>query len=167
MARKVIISDDCNYPITVDQVKEFIRVYNTDQDNYIAYTLIPAVVEYLETALNKSITDKEIEYSVSNIRVNDVLILPLSPVLTVESITTDGSDVSGNIDIVDNYMIRIDSANYVENLKVRYKTEGIDGPQIRNALLALCAAWFADRLNAETPKSVQTYIKQNTLRLWF
>jgi len=166
MIKTTIISDNKDYPILLHDVKEFLRIYNTDQDNYINNTLIPAAVTHLENSLNRSLTTKTVRYENYDLQNPDFISLPYANVDTITSITNDaGNDLSSEIEVRAN-SITIDYNNYTPTLIIEYSTiTDIDG-ELRQNLLTLCSSLFNNRNEIIVPVTVQRYINKKTRVLW-
>lgn len=163
-----VLTDLKDYPVVRDNVKNALRVYNTDQDFYIEETLIPSVVNYLESQLNRSLTTKTVRVTSKNIKIPDLISLPYFPYTSIDTITSNGTDVKdAYLDLFDNGTLEITRYNYVRELTIEYTVKKFTDAGLDNAIYSLCSAWFNDRLNPQTPKNVVDYILQNTRKLWF
>lgn len=86
-----VVSQIGEEPVSLDEVKQYLRVDFTDDDTLITF-LIRTAREYCEQILNASLVEKRSEYYLNEFPAENYIKIPKPPLVTVESVTIKDSE---------------------------------------------------------------------------
>jgi hypothetical protein len=131
-----------NEILTTKNVKDFVRIDTSADDNLIAEMIIQARI-WCENYISRDIVAKNRTYYIDY--TNGVFDIPFGPVESIESLTIDGT-ASTNYEILglDNETIELDQGPG-ERVKITYITKGLNDSLIRQAMLQLISTYYDNR----------------------
>ena len=140
--------------VTLEQVKNYIRITNTEEDTLITAMIQNAILQ-AERYLNRDILSKTRQMYVNYAEREFNLFYP--PIASIESVTVDGV-VSTDYEKLGLDNPLIDLRSYPANkVLVEYTTTGITDESIRQGILAL-VAWLYHRGDAKMPTNWKTWL---------
>ena len=142
---KVISTNDAPSSIvSLDQAKLYLSVTNTIEDVMITSMITNAILQ-AEKYMNRDILGKVREMYL--VRVTEPINLYYSPIVSVNSVTADGVDLTLDTEYevlgLDNPSIRFTNT-LAEKVVINYTTTGISDESVRQGVLAL-VQWLYDR----------------------
>lgn len=131
-----------NEILTTKNVKDFVRIDTSADDNLIAEMIIQARI-WCENYISRDIVAKNRTYYIDY--TNGVFDIPFGPVESIESLTIDGT-ASTNYEILglDNETIELDQGPG-ERVKITYITKGLNDSLIKQAMLQLISTYYDNR----------------------
>ncbi len=151
-------------PLTVAEMKSFLRVDNDDEDILIS-SLITAGRIHIEQRINRKLITQSWSWYLSEWPVKSEINLPIGPVQSVDAIQTYDAEGIPGVWPAENYQVDIysdvariiqtngswpDSGNSVNGIEVQIVAGYGDNPSdvaepIRQALRLMVAHWFENR----------------------
>ena len=128
--------------LTVDDVKNFVRIDTTADDVLIGRMIIQARI-WCENYISKDIVSKNRTYYLD--ATNGLFDILFAPVSSIEQITIDGT-ITTNYEIIglNNETIQLDQGS-AEKVKVTYITSGLNDELIKQAMLQLVSTYYDNR----------------------
>ena len=167
---RIISTIGTTEPITLAEAKNYLRINNTQDDDYITDLIINARKE-CERFLNSDILAKQ--RSIYFADLDDAINLPYAPIATVDTVVVDGVTLSSPDDFevlgLDNPLVRITSGlsafsrggtrsiNSAEKVQITYTTGGLPFPDIRQGVLAN-VAWKYYGRTAEMSTNYKNFL---------
>ena len=145
MDNQIISTIGVTEPVTLLEVKNYLRITNNRDDDYIN-SIIPNARIRAERYLNSDIVSKQRREYFANI--SEAINLRYSPIASVDSVLIDGEtmtvDTDYTVEGLDNPLFKLEqgSADKVTNT---YTTSGIDASLIKPGVLALVAELYHSR----------------------
>ena len=133
-------------PVTLAEVKNYLRLNNTQDDDLINDIIVNARLR-AERYLNSDIVSKQRTVYVGEI--TDPINLYYAPVTTVDSVTVDGEALTVDQDYYvrgfGNPLIEFEGAGPRRIVQITYTTSGLNFIDIKQGILALCAELYYGR----------------------
>jgi hypothetical protein len=136
--------------LTTSDVKTHLRVFHTQDDNYIGNVLLPAARETVERTTGLSVQALQRNYTVSE--EGDVwIVLPIQPVNTAQNLTMVYTDENNVVQTVtpekhwdgERLAVLVDEG-YTRPVEIIWTTN-VGDHYINMLVLQLCARLYADR----------------------
>lgn len=145
MDNKIITTIGTVEPVTLLEVKNYLRITNSRDDAFIE-SIIPNARMRAERYLNSDIVSKQRrEYFAS---ISEAINLRYSPIASVDSVVIDGEtmtvDTDYTVEGLDNPLFKLEQAS-AEKVDITYTTSGIDAALIKPGILALVAELYHSR----------------------
>ena len=128
--------------ITTSNVKDYVRIDTTADDNIIARMIVQARI-WCENYISKDIVAKTRSYYIPQTN-SGIFDLPFAPVTSIQSITIDGTTASYEILGLDNETIELDSGS-ASKVKIDYTTAGLSDDLLKQAMLQLVSTYYDNR----------------------
>ena len=138
-------------PVSLADMKEYLRVFHTTEDDLIT-DLITNARKLLETATNLSLVETTIELKAA---IHDSFPLPYGPVGTITSITIDDDDVSDDVEV--------GVVTGTGTLEAEYEAGPYECDMVVKDLVAFL---YMNRGGGEWPATVKLWIQNNTQNVW-
>lgn len=157
MANMIINSVTGTEIVTLQQVKDYIRIETTADDVLLA-TIISTAHAWCENYLSRDIIAKnrtvyfrDVNHARSYFMDADAnpIRLPFAPVASIVSVTVEGSAAAYTVTGVGSDEILLDSSP-AKDVKVNYITQGLTDAQIKNAIFVLCSTLYDNRTDFVT-----------------
>ena len=142
MRQLIINSTIGNEILTAQNVKDFVRIDTSADDNLIAEMIIQARM-WCENYISRDIVSKNRTYYIDY--TNGIFDIPFGPVESIDQLTINGT-VSTNYEILglDNETIELDQGS-AERVKITYITKGLNDSLIKQAMLQLISTYYDNR----------------------
>lgn len=136
--------------ITVQEVKDYVRIDTSSDDNLIALMITQARI-WCENYISRDIISKDRTYYLDS--TNGLFDLPFGPVssivaITVNLIATTDFEILG----LDNETIELDGGS-ADRVKINYITSGLNDSLIKQAILQLISTYYDNRADYDTSDS--------------
>lgn len=150
MDNKIISTIGVTEPVTLLEVKNYLRITNTRDDSYIN-SIIPNARIRAEKYLNSDIVSKQRREYFAN--VSEPMNLRYSPLSTVDSVSVDGVTMTVETDYtvegLDNPLFKLEESS-ADKVTITYTTAGIDASLVKPGVLALVAELYHSRTEKVT-----------------
>lgn len=145
MDNKIISTIGVTEPVTLLEVKNYLRINNTRDDSYIN-SIIPNARIRAERYLNSDIVSKQRREYFANIC--EPINLRYSPISTVDSVSIDGVTMTVATDYtvegLDNPLFKLEESS-ADKVTITYTTAGIDASLVKPGVLSLVAELYHSR----------------------
>ena len=157
-------------PVTVTEVKNYLRITNTQDDDLIA-SMIPNARMQCERYLNSDILSKERKLYLR--RVNAGINLPYAPISMVTAVTADGEtltvDQGYEIKGLDNPLVEVTTSISAfdrggqrglvaaDDIEITYITAGLDAGLVKQGVLCNIA-WMYFGRDAKMPTNWKSFL---------
>ena len=150
MDNKIISTIGVTEPVTLLEVKNYLRITNTRDDSYIN-SIIPNARIRAEKYLNSDIVSKQRREYFANL--SEPINLRYSPLSTVDSVSVDGVTMTVETDYtvegLDNPLFKLEESS-ADKVTITYTTAGIDASLVKPGVLALVAELYHSRTEKVT-----------------
>lgn len=169
MANMIINSVTGSEIVTLQQVKDYIRVETTADDVLLA-TIISTAHAWCEGYLSRDIIAKNrtvyfrtVDQARTYFQEGEAnpIRLPFAPVASIVSVTVEGSAADYTVVGVGSDEILLNQSP-ARDVKINYITQGLNDAQIKNAIFILCSTLYdnrADFIIGETPKTLPINVR--------
>lgn len=145
MDNKIISTIGITEPVTLLEVKNYLRITNTRDDDFIN-SIIPNARIRAERYLNSDIVSKQRREYFDNIC--EAINLRYAPITQVDSVLIDGEtmavDVDYTVEGLDNPLFKLEQSS-ADKVTITYTTAGIDASLVKPGVLALVAELYHSR----------------------
>jgi len=145
MDNQIINTIGVTEPVTLVEVKNYLRITNTRDDDYIN-SIIPNARIRAERYLNSDIVSKQRREYFANI--SEAINLRYSPIASVDTVLIDGEtmtvDTDYTVEGLDNPLFKLEQGS-ADKVTITYTTSGIDASLIKPGVLALVAELYHSR----------------------
>jgi hypothetical protein len=150
MDNKIISTIGVTEPVTLLEVKNYLRITNARDDDYIN-SIIPNARIRAEKYLNSDIVSKQRrEYFAC---ISEAINLRYSPIASVDSVLIDGEamtvDTDYTVEGLDNPLFKLEQSS-ADKVTITYTTAGIDASLVKPGILALVAELYHSRTEKVT-----------------
>lgn len=152
---KITKTDTGAEPMTLPEVKDYLRVTHSFEDDVIS-ELIKEARQSLEKATNLSVVESDVEVTFTNYR--NSFRLPYSPIASITLAELDGEDVSA--EIIGDELIYQGRGT----LELEYETGAYPGADM--AIKEYVAFLYNNRGGGDLPQVVKNWIQNNTMNVW-
>jgi hypothetical protein len=136
--------------ITVQNVKDYVRIDTAFDDNIITYMISMARI-WCENYISRDIVSKNRTYYLDS--TNGTFDLPFGPVSSIQEVKIDGTvTVDYEILGLDNETIELDGG-YDERVLITYVTLGINDNLVKQAMLQLVSTYYDNRADFNSSDS--------------
>jgi uncharacterized phiE125 gp8 family phage protein len=136
--------------VTTQDVKDFVRI-DTSSDDAIIGRMIIAARTWCENYIGRDIVAKNRTFYLEE--VDQRFTLPFSPIASISSVTSKGTDISYDSYGLDDKIIEIGSLP-ADEVKVTYITTGITDDLIKEAILHLVSTYYDNRADFKVGDSI-------------
>jgi len=145
MDNKIISTIGITEPVTLLEVKNYLRITNTRDDDFIN-SIIPNARIRAERYLNSDIVSKQRREYFDNIC--EAINLRYAPITQVDLVLIDGEtmavDVDYTVEGLDNPLFKLEQSS-ADKVTITYTTAGIDASLVKPGVLALVAELYHSR----------------------
>lgn len=145
MDNKIISTIGITEPVTLLEVKNYLRITNSRDDDFIN-SIIPNARIRAERYLNSDIVSKQRREYFDNIC--EAINLRYAPITQVDSVLIDGEtmavDVDYTVEGLDNPLFKLEQSS-ADKVTITYTTAGIDASLVKPGVLALVAELYHSR----------------------
>ena len=145
MDNQIINTIGVTEPVTLLEVKNYLRITNNRDDDYIN-SIIPNARMRAERYLNSDIVSKQRREYFANI--SEAINLRYSPIASVDTVLIDGEtmtvDTDYTVEGLDNPLFKLEQGS-ADKVTITYTTSGIDASLIKPGVLALVAELYHSR----------------------
>jgi uncharacterized phiE125 gp8 family phage protein len=150
MDNQIISTIGVTEPVTLAEVKNYLRITNDRDDDYIN-SIIPNARIRAEKYLNSDIVSKQRrEYFAC---ISEAINLRYSPIASVDSVLIDGEamtvDTDYTVEGLDNPLFKLEQSS-ADKVTITYTTAGIDASLVKPGILALVAELYHSRTEKVT-----------------
>jgi hypothetical protein len=150
MDNQIISTIGVTEPVTLTEVKNYLRITNTRDDDYIN-SIIPNARIRAEKYLNSDIVSKQRrEYFAC---ISEAINLRYSPITSVDLVVIDGVtmtvDTDYTVEGLDNPLFKLEQSS-ADKVTITYTTAGIDASLVKPGILALVAELYHSRTEKVT-----------------
>jgi hypothetical protein len=150
MDNQIISTIGVTEPVTLTEVKNYLRITNTRDDDYIN-SIIPNARLRAERYLNSDIVSKQRrEYFAC---ISEAINLRYSPITSVDLVVIDGVtmtvDTDYTVEGLDNPLFKLEQSS-ADKVTITYTTAGIDASLVKPGILALVAELYHSRTEKVT-----------------
>lgn len=150
MDNQIISTIGITEPVTLLEVKNYLRITNTRDDDYIN-SIIPNARIRAERYLNSDIVSKQRrEYFAC---ISEPINLRYSPITSVDLVVIDGEtmtvDTDYTVEGLDNPLFKLEQSS-ADKVTITYTTAGIDASLVKPGVLALVAELYHSRTEKVT-----------------
>jgi uncharacterized phiE125 gp8 family phage protein len=150
MDNKIISTIGVTEPVTLAEVKNYLRITNTRDDDYIN-SIIPNARIRAERYLNSDIVSKQRREYFAEI--SEAINLRYAPIASVDTVVIDGEtmtvDTDYTVEGLDNPLFKLEQT-IAEKVSITYTTTGIDASLVKPGVLALVAELYHSRTEKVT-----------------
>jgi hypothetical protein len=150
MDNQIISTIGITEPVTLVEVKNYLRITNTRDDDYIN-SIIPNARIRAERYLNSDIVSKQRREYFAEIC--EPINFRYSPVSTVDSVTIEGVtmivDTDYTVEGLDNPLFKLEQSS-ASKVAITYTTSGLDSSLVKPGILALVAELYHSRTEKVT-----------------
>ena len=152
MANMIINSVTGSEIVTLQQVKDYVRIETTADDTLLA-TIISTAHSWCENYLsrdiiakNRTVYYKTVDHNSSYFYADQQapIRLPFAPVASIVSVTAEGSAADYTAKGVGNDELVLDQAP-AKDVKINYITQGLTDAEIKTAIFILCSTLYDNR----------------------
>jgi hypothetical protein len=157
MANMIINSVTGSEIVTLQQVKDYVRIETTADDVLLA-TIISTAHSWCEgflsrdiVAKNRTVYYRKVDHNSSyfNSAEMNPIRLPFAPVASIVSVTAEGSAAAYEIKGVGSDEIILNQSPALD-VKVNYITQGLTDAEIKTAIFILCSTLYDNRTDFVT-----------------
>lgn len=145
MDNKIITTIGTTEPVTLEEVKNYLRITNSRDDAFIE-SIIPNARIRAERYLNSDIVSKQRREYFDCI--TEPINLRYSPISTVDTVLIEGEtmtvDTDYTVEGLDNPLFKLEQAS-ADKVTITYTTAGIDAQLVKPGILALVAELYHSR----------------------
>ena len=145
MDNKIITTIGTTEPVTLEEVKNYLRITNSRDDAFIQ-SIIPNARIRAERYLNSDIVSKQRREYFDNIC--EAINLRYSPIASVDTVLIDGEtmtvDTDYTVEGLDNPLFKLEQSS-ADKVTITYTTAGIDASLVKPGILALVAELYHSR----------------------
>lgn len=145
MDNKIISTIGTTEPVTLEEVKNYLRITNSRDDAFIQ-SIIPNARIRAERYLNSDIVSKQRREYFDCI--TEPINLRYSPISSVDTVLIDGETMTVNTDYtvegLDNPLFKLEQSS-ADKVTITYTTAGIDSSLVKPGILALVAELYHSR----------------------
>ena len=150
MDNQIISTIGVTEPVTLTEVKNYLRITNTRDDDYIN-SIIPNARIRAEKYLNSDVVSKQRrEYFAC---ISEAINLRYSPITSVDLVVIDGVtmtvDTDYTVEGLDNPLFKLEQSS-ADKVTITYTTAGIDASLVKPGVLALVAELYHSRTEKVT-----------------
>jgi uncharacterized phiE125 gp8 family phage protein len=150
MDNQIISTIGVTEPVTLAEVKNYLRITNTRDDDYIN-SIIPNARIRAERYLNSDIVSKQRREYFAEI--SEAINLRYAPIASVDTVVIDGEtmtvDTDYTVEGLDNPLFKLEQT-IAEKVSITYTTSGIDASLVKPGVLALVAELYHSRTEKVT-----------------
>tara|TARA_B110000285_G_scaffold164536_1_gene183753 strand:+ start:54 stop:563 length:510 start_codon:yes stop_codon:yes gene_type:complete len=150
MDNQIISTIGITEPVTLVEVKNYLRITNTRDDDYIN-SIIPNARIRAEKYLNSDILSKQRREYFAEIC--EPINFRYSPVSTVDAVTIEGVtmivDTDYTVEGLDNPLFKLEQSS-ASKVSITYTTSGLDSSLVKPGILALVAELYHSRTEKVT-----------------
>ena len=150
MDNQIISTIGITEPVTLVEVKNYLRITNTRDDDYIN-SIIPNARIRAERYLNSDIVSKQRREYFAEI--SEAINLRYAPIASVDTVVIDGEtmtvDTDYTVEGLDNPLFKLEQT-IAEKVSITYTTTGIDASLVKPGVLALVAELYHSRTEKVT-----------------
>jgi uncharacterized phiE125 gp8 family phage protein len=150
MDNQIISTIGVTEPVTLAEVKNYLRITNTRDDDYIN-SIIPNARIRAERYLNSDIVSKQRREYFAEI--SEAINLRYAPIASVDTVVIDGEtmtvDTDYTVEGLDNPLFKLEQT-IAEKVSITYTTAGIDASLVKPGILALVAELYHSRTEKVT-----------------
>jgi uncharacterized phiE125 gp8 family phage protein len=150
MDNQIISTIGITEPVTLVEVKNYLRITNTRDDDYIN-SIIPNARIRAERYLNSDIVSKQRREYFAEI--SEAINLRYAPIASVDTVVIDGEtmtvDTDYTVEGLDNPLFKLEQT-IAEKVAITYTTAGIDASLVKPGVLALVAELYHSRTEKVT-----------------
>ena len=150
MDNQIISTIGITEPVTLLEVKNYLRITNNRDDDYIN-SIIPNARIRAERYLNSDIVSKQRREYFAEIC--EPINFRYSPISTVDSVTIDGVtmivDTDYTVEGLDNPLFKLEQSS-ASKVAITYTTSGLDSSLVKPGILALVAELYHSRTEKVT-----------------
>jgi uncharacterized phiE125 gp8 family phage protein len=150
MDNQIISTIGVTEPVTLAEVKNYLRITNTRDDDYIN-SIIPNARIRAERYLNSDIVSKQRREYFAEI--SEAINLRYAPIASVDTVVIDGEtmtvDTDYTVEGLDNPLFKLEQT-IAEKVSITYTTTGIDASLVKPGVLALVAELYHSRTEKVT-----------------
>ena len=145
MDNQIISTIGVTEPVTLAEVKNYLRITNDRDDDYIN-SIIPNARIRAERYLNSDIVSKQRREYFDQI--TEAINLRYAPIASVDSVVIDGEtmtvDTDYTVEGLDNPLFKLEQSS-ADKVTITYTTAGIDAQLVKPGVLALVAELYHSR----------------------
>lgn len=172
MANMIINSVTGSEIVTLQQVKDYVRIETTADDTLLA-TIISTAHAWCENYLSRDIIAKNrtvyyrvVDHNTSYFNTGEAnpIRLPFAPVASIVTVTVQDSAAAFTPKGVGNDELVLDQAP-ARDVKINYITEGQTGAEIKTAIFILCSTLYDNRADfiigataSQLPMNIRTIL---------
>jgi uncharacterized phiE125 gp8 family phage protein len=150
MDNKIISTIGVTEPVTLAEVKNYLRITNTRDDDYIN-SIIPNARIRAERYLNSDIVSKQRREYFAEI--SEAINLRYAPIASVDTVVIDGEtmtvDTDYTVEGLDNPLFKLEQT-IAEKVSITYTTSGMDASLVKPGVLSLVAELYHSRTEKVT-----------------
>ena len=150
MDNQIISTIGITEPVTLVEVKNYLRITNTRDDDYIN-SIIPNARIRAERYLNSDIVSKQRREYFAEI--SEAINLRYAPIASVDTVVIDGEtmtvDTDYTVEGLDNPLFKLEQSS-ADKVTITYTTAGIDASLVKPGILALVAELYHSRTEKVT-----------------
>jgi len=150
MDNQIISTIGITEPVTLVEVKNYLRITNTRDDDYIN-SIIPNARIRAEKYLNSDILSKQRREYFAEIC--EPINFRYSPISTVDAVTIEGVtmivDTDYTVEGLDNPLFKLEQSS-ASKVSITYTTSGLDSSLVKPGILALVAELYHSRTEKVT-----------------
>ncbi len=150
MDNQIISTIGVTEPVTLVEVKNYLRITNDRDDDYIN-SIIPNARIRAERYLNSDIVSKQRREYFAEI--SEAINLRYAPIASVDTVVIDGEtmtvDTDYTVEGLDNPLFKLEQT-IAEKVSITYTTTGIDASLVKPGVLALVAELYHSRTEKVT-----------------
>lgn len=139
-----------NEILTIQEVKDFVRIDSSSDDNIITAMISQARI-WCENYISRDIVSKNRTYYLDS--TNGIFDLPFGPVSSIIEVRINGI-VTTDFEALglNNETIELDGGS-AERVKITYITEGINDSLVKQAMLQLISTYYDNRADFDSGSS--------------
>ena len=145
MDNQIISTIGVTEPVTLAEVKNYLRITNDRDDDYIN-SIIPNARIRAERYLNSDIVSKQRREYFDQI--TEAINLRYAPIASVDSVVIDGEtmtvDTDYTVEGLDNPLFKLEQKS-ASKVAITYTTSGLDAQLVKPGILALVAELYHSR----------------------
>jgi uncharacterized phiE125 gp8 family phage protein len=150
MDNQIISTIGVTEPVTLAEVKNYLRITNTRDDDYIN-SIIPNARIRAERYLNSDIVSKQRREYFAEI--SEAINLRYAPIASVDTVVIDGEtmtvDTDYTVEGLDNPLFKLEQT-IAEKVSITYTTSGMDASLVKPGVLSLVAELYHSRTEKVT-----------------
>jgi uncharacterized phiE125 gp8 family phage protein len=150
MDNQIISTIGVTEPVTLAEVKNYLRITNARDDDYIN-SIIPNARIRAERYLNSDIVSKQRREYFAEI--SEAINLRYAPIASVDTVVIDGEtmtvDTDYTVEGLDNPLFKLEQT-IAEKVSITYTTSGMDASLVKPGVLSLVAELYHSRTEKVT-----------------